>query len=100
MYARLTESVLFVFQNNPKIPYTDAGIEIMKSALLNPLISWTKAPYNALSDAKEDFPFVSAPKALEVSAIDRVNRLLPDVSFSARYTGAIHKMVVTGTVSI
>jgi hypothetical protein len=100
MYARITESVIFTFQNNPRIPYSDAGIEIMKSAILNPLLSWTKKPYEALSTAAGEAPFVQAPKASEVAEADRINRLLPDVTFSARYLGAIHKMVVTGTVSL
>lgn len=100
MFARLTESVIYTFQNNARVPYSDAGIEILKGALLNPLISWTKKPYEALSDAKGEAPFVEAPKAADVAPADRIGRLLPDVTFSARYLGAIHKMEVTGTVSL
>jgi hypothetical protein len=56
MYARLSESVIFTFQNNPRIPFSDAGIEIMKGAILNPLISWTKQPYMALSGCQGRVP--------------------------------------------
>lgn len=100
MYARLVESVLGTLQNNAKVPFTDAGIEMIKGAILNPMLSWTRKPYEALSDADGEAPFVEAPKAAEVAEADRINRLLPDVTFSARYTGAIHATEITGTVSL
>ena len=100
MYARLQESVIGVLQNNARIPYSDAGIEIMKGAILNPLLSWVRLPYGALSDAKDEAPTVTAPKAADVDATSRIGRILPDVSFSARYLGAIHTMIVAGTVSL
>jgi hypothetical protein len=100
MYARLTESVILALQSSPRIPYSDAGIEQIKGALSAPLVSWTRAPYSALSDAKDEAPFVEAPRAAEVSLQDRADRILPDVRFSARYLGAIHIVEITGTVSL
>lgn len=100
MYARLQESVIFALQSNPRIPFSDAGIEIIKGAILNPLLSWVRKPYEALSDAKDEAPTVTAPKAADVDAISRIGRILPNVSFSARYLGAIHAVNITGTVSL
>lgn len=100
MYARITESVILALQSSPRIPYSDAGIEQVKGAILAPLVSWTRKPYEALSNALNEAPFVDAPKAADVDSASRIGRILPNVTFSARYLGAIHIAQITGTVSL
>ncbi len=48
----------------------------------------------------ETEPVITAPLVKDVSTIDRGNRLLPDVEFSARIAGAIHTFQIQGVLSI
>jgi len=98
LFARIQEAVIGVFQANAKIPYTDAGVDSLVGVIMAVLAGHTKAPFNALS--LDPAPFVSAPKVADVSQADKANRLLPDVSFGATYTGAIHAVEISGTVSV
>lgn len=94
--ARMEENIFFQIANLPKIPYTDSGIAIIENEIrfvLNDAIG-----NNVIADDPE--PTITVPKALDVSANDRANRLLPDVTFTARLAGAIHKVEINGTVSV
>jgi len=79
-----------------KVPFTDQGIEIVKGAILAALSQGVKNGYIAATPA----PSVSAPAAADVDPIDRGNRLLPDVTFQYTEAGAIHGVVVQGTVQV
>jgi hypothetical protein len=98
LYARIQEAVLSVFQNVEKVPYTNEGIALITGAVQGVLFAHTKNPFNALT--KDPAPFVEAPLASEVDLADKAERLLPDVTFSAQLTGAIHAVNISGTVSI
>lgn len=94
--ARMEENIFFQIANLPKIPYTDAGVAIIENEIrfvLNEGID-----KDILAEDPE--PTITVPKVLSVSANDRANRLLPDVKFEARLAGAIHKVIVRGTVSV
>ena len=43
-------------------------------------------------------PTVTAPLVQDVSAIDKSNRLLPDVKFAATTAGAIQSVEIRGTI--
>ena len=79
-----------------KVPFTDEGIEVVKGAILAALTQGVKNGYIAANPA----PTVSAPRAQDVDSIDRGNRLLPDVTFQYTEAGAIHSVVVQGTVQV
>jgi len=79
-----------------KVPFTDQGIEIVKGAILAAMSQGVKNGYIAATPA----PSVSAPAAADVDPIDRGNRLLPDVTFQYTEAGAIHGVVVQGTVQV
>jgi hypothetical protein len=42
---------------------------------------------------------VSVPKAANVSALDKSSRTLRNVYFSATYAGALHRVIISGTVA-
>ena len=50
--------------------------------------------------AADPAPTVDAPLASAVSANDKAQRLLPDVTFTAVLAGAIHEVQVRGTVTV
>jgi hypothetical protein len=79
-----------------KVPFTDQGIELVKGAIMQALVQGIKNGYIAADPA----PTVTAPRAADVSSIDKGNRLLPDVTFQYTEAGAIHSVVVQGTVQV
>ncbi len=96
LQARMEERVFSRLVNLPKIPFTDAGIaQILAQvhAVLRLAVS-----KSVLADDPE--PTATAPKATDVDPNDRANRLLPDVVFTGRMAGAIHKVIIQGTVTV
>lgn len=96
LFARIQERLLFVLANNAKIPYTDAGVDTIVAAIQGVLNQGIKAGGLAATPA----PSVTAPKVADVDPVDKANRLLPDVEFTATLAGAIHQLVITGKVSV
>lgn len=95
--ARLRERVFGLLVRAPKVPYTDAGIGLVKGEVLAQLLVASHNPYNLLVESSVA---VTAPKAADVSANDKAQRLLPDVEFTAELQGAIHAVRITGSVSV
>jgi hypothetical protein len=91
--ARLTERAFLLLVTNPKLPYTDKSIAVVKSAVSE--ILQEAVDVGLLASFS-----VSAPTAAEVSAAERAERLLPRVNFIAQLAGAIHRIDVIGTVSV
>lgn len=79
-----------------KIPYTDGGIGVIASKVRRTLAR--AVAKGILSDDPE--PLVTYPRVADVSTADKAARLLPDVKFSATLAGAIHKVDLTGVVSV
>ena len=95
LHARMQEELFSVFANAEKIPYTDGGIAIIENTIRGVLSMAVDAE---LID--EPSIAVNVPRATDVSPIDRASRVLPDVSFSARLAGAVHKVQINGTVTV
>ncbi len=97
VYARMREAVLGALANAPKIPFTDGGVDVMRSLILGVI----QQGQTAGGFSKEVEPVVSAPLVKNVSAANRINRILPDINWSAQLAGAIHRMnPVRGRVSV
>ena len=84
-----------VFISSDKVPYTNDGIAIIESMVRNSLNEAVERDIIDQSSIK-----VSVPDVLAVSPENRVNRILPNVKFEARLVGAIHKVVIQGTVTV
>lgn len=81
--------------SNSKVPYTDTGIEAVVNVVKGALSRGV-----AVGGLANDTPYVvTAPAAADVDPSVRQQRLLPNVTFSARLAGAIHIVQITGTVS-
>ena len=96
LIAAIQEEVYAVIVNQPKLPYTDSSVSLVKSIIRGVLREFQAS--SALDPETE--PVVTAPLVADVSATDRANRLLPDVAFSARLAGAIHSITIQGTLAI
>jgi len=96
MRARLQEYIYSRLANTDKVPFTDPGIAIVEAEVRAVMVLCVNQGILAADPA----PTVSVPRAADVSMIDKAARLLPDVKFEATLAGAIHKVIVNGTVSV
>jgi len=96
LQADMEERVLTQVVNLPKIPYTDPGIAVVENQMRASLNFFVGTGLLAA-----DPPFtISVPRVANIAQADRANRLLPDMKFTATLAGAIHKIVIRGTVSV
>jgi len=99
--ARIQERVYTVLLNNPKLPFTDQGIQAVVGEVVGALQEAVTVQLLAPPDEEGNPSFVvTYPRASEVSAADKAARLLPDINFTAKYAGAIHKTEINGTISL
>lgn len=94
--ARIKEAVFSLFVNNPKVPYTDAGIASIQAAVMSVLNTGVA---NGLL-TNDPAPIVRVPLARDVPSVDKNNRILKNVTFEATLQGAIHQVVIRGTISV
>ncbi|HSN27246.1 MAG TPA: DUF3383 family protein, partial [Kofleriaceae bacterium] len=95
LVARIQEAVFALLVNNEKVPYTDAGIDMVKGAVQAVLGDGVRVGGLASSPK----PTVTAPTAASVSSATKATRVLPSVNFGANLAGAIHAVQVSGTVT-
>lgn len=94
--ARIQERSYGVLLSNPKVPYTDAGIALIKNEILAQLELGIVV--GALSD--DPYPTCTVPRASSVSASNRANRLLEDVSFRATLAGGVNYVAIEGHLAL
>lgn len=94
--ARIQEFVFSVLVNTPKVPYTDAGIAVVQAEVLRALALGVSN--NFLSN--DPAPTCTVPLAANVPPVDKTNRILRNVRFQATLAGAIHAVVIRGTLSV
>jgi hypothetical protein len=94
--ANIQNQVFTPMVRADKIPFTDDGVQMivtpLKAALNDGVIN------GVISGAPGDLT-VSWPKVASVSAVNKGNRTLPSVTFQGVLAGAIHKVVINGTVT-
>lgn len=92
----MTKGVFDAMFTGEKLPYTDAGVAVIRNAVKASLKKGVRMGVIA-----DDPAFViTVPKVADVSASNKALRQLPDVKFSATLAGAIHTVVITGVVSV
>lgn len=94
--ARLSEDTAEVIVNAEKLPYTDAGAEVVRSTVQARLNNGVSV--GLLAD--DPAPVATVPRVAEVPTADRRARRLPAVKFQARLAGAIHAVEINGSVSV
>lgn len=94
--ARIQEFVYRTLVANPKVPYTDAGIAAIQSQVMRVLQLGIDNDFLA----SDPLPTCTVPRASEVPAADKANRILRNVKFTATLAGAIHAVRISGTLSV
>lgn len=94
--ARIQEFVFRVLVTNSKVPYTDAGIATIQAEVLRVLQLGIDNDFISESPA----PTCTVPRAADVPPADKAARILRNVRFQATLSGAIHAVLIRGTVSV
>jgi len=94
--ARMTENIFSALVNSEKIPFTDDGVSIIVNQMQQIL---DQAVANTIL-TNDPAPSITAPLVANVSANDKANRTLPNVTFQGTLAGAIHLVTVLGVVTV
>lgn len=92
--ARLEEAVFTLLIQNRKVPYTDTGVALIENTIRGVM---QRASEFLLDGESITYDI---PRVADVPAASRGSRTLPDIGFSARLQGAIHKVEIRGTVTV
>lgn len=95
LVAMIQLRVFLLFASNPKVPYTDPGVEQIKKEIGAQVDIASKNPHNLT--VAGTFA-CTAPAVKDVASTDRNRRVLPNVQFTADLQGAIHATEITGTL--
>lgn len=87
--------VFAVLVNNQKVPFTDKGVDLIKSVIMGALLDGVTAGGLVAGTVE-----VTAPKVADVSSANKAERTLPNVTFTGTLAGAIHKTTIVGTLSV
>lgn len=93
--ARIQENVYALLVSEKKVPYTDKGVASIEGELMATLLKAEGDGQLEVGSSR-----TTVPKVADVSIIERTNRTLPDVKFTARLSGAIHRVLIDGTLSV
>ncbi len=95
LYARIQEQVFFRLINRRKIPYTRRGFAVIEAEIRSVLSQGV-----ANGGIADDTPYtVISPDPLAIPEVQRATRVAGDWKFEARLAGAVHHVVIRGTVS-
>jgi hypothetical protein len=83
--------------NNPKAPYSNKGITAIKGVIEGSLLKGVRA---GGLDGEDVPPVVTVPTLAETSVGDRAARILRNITWTGRLTGALHGLIVRGNVSV
>lgn len=102
LQEEITVNVFNLLINSNKVPYTDAGIALIENQIRQALLLGQRrggiAPTEYDEDNNENLGFtIEMPLAANIPANTKAQRLLEDVSFTARLAGAIHVVEITGS---
>lgn len=93
--ARIQEAVFATLTTADKVPYTEAGVALIRAQINAVLLQAA-----ARDIIVESTISITTPPVASVSAANKAARTLPDVSFSAQLAGAIHTLTIAGDVYV
>lgn len=92
--ARTEEETLAILLNNDRVPYTDAGMELLASGARTVMRIADRAGLiaNDLDEEGNYSPAVvfTIPSVFDVPASQRKARIAPEIAITFRYAGAVH----------
>ena len=98
--ARMSERVHYLLFTNPKVPFDNRGIGMVKGEV-EAVLQWatTRGIVAVDNDGNGMFE-VTVPDRADTDPVDRANRILKDVRFEFDLAGAIHEVRIAGVIRI
>lgn len=105
LFSQLQSGGLALFYNRAqagsKVPYTDAGAQLVVGMVMSKLTLGTQDNGQGGSFlAPLPKPTCTAPKVADIDPSVRAQRILPDVNFNATIANAINAVQISGTLSL
>jgi hypothetical protein len=97
LQTTMAEDIFSVLANEDKVPFTDRGFAAIETVVRSRMDIASDAPYALL---QKSTIVVSVPLRANVPSAESLARYLNNVTFSALYQGAIHKVGVKGKLSV
>ena len=97
LLATIREYMIALLAGAKKIPYTDAGVQLVVKEIRKAQQEGIKMGFLAADPA----PFVTFPLVADVSTLNKANRRLPDIYFEQTLAGAIQYITpITGVLKV
>lgn len=105
LQATIQSQVYGLATTNPKIPYTNQGVQMIAEKVafvLNQGVTAGAAVKTYQDENGRTLPghVVTAVRVEAVPESQRANRIAPDITFTQRLAGALHYFTVRGTLSV
>jgi len=97
LQIKMQEDLYSLLVNSEKIPFTERGAGAIESKIRRWLSIGESSDYNLLSPGQS---IVNMPKVSEISEADRLARFYSGITFSGIYAGAVHKIGITGKLTV
>lgn len=102
--ARTEEEALGILLNNPRVPFTDQGLELIATAARTVMQQATRAglvaqDLNPLTGDYEPAVDIIVPSVFSVPESQRKARIAPAIQVRFRYAGAIHYTTINYTMT-
>ncbi len=98
--ARIAEGISRLLFTTSKLPYDHRGIAMVVAEVESVLKLATDQGIIALDDDGNGIYEVTAPSRADIPAVQRAQRVLPDVDFSFTIGGAVHSVEVHGVIQV
>lgn len=100
LQARLQENLYSTLINVEKIPYTDAGGDIIENKIREILDEGVENDFIAADADGVGQYTITVPDVADISSADKLARLFSGVSFTATLAGAVNKIAISGNLSV
>lgn len=100
LQARIKEAVFGVISGQLRVPFNNGGIQTIVGTAKGVCVRQQGTKENPGFLDPEQAVIVTGPLIGDVDPVDRANRFLRNVTFSAKITGAIHATNISGTISV
>jgi len=100
LQAKLQENLYSTLINVEKIPYTDAGGDIIENKIREILEEAVENDFIATNADGIGQYTITVPDVSDIASADKLARLFSGVSFTATLAGAINKIAISGNLSV
>jgi hypothetical protein len=100
LQARLQENLYSTLINVEKIPYTDAGGDIIENKIREILDQGVENGLIAADGDGVGQYTITVPDVADIATADKLARLFSGVEFTATLAGAVNKIAITGNLSV